>query len=162
ARRAAAHRRTARRAPPKARRHIRDRSRSRRRAPARPRALPARRERRNLESAQLRTNRCLLARRALRRDGRSSPSQDRTRRRRDPPHHRFHRGQSMSEDLDAKAEALLVQMTRARRRAKPRVAEALYDAEDREVSTPFGTVQAWRLGDGPAVLLVHGWEDDNA
>lgn len=68
----------------------------------------------------------------------------------------------MSEDIDAKAEALLLQMTRARRRAKPRVAEALYDAEDREIETPFGTVQAWRLGEGPAVLLVHGWEDDNA
>jgi len=31
-----------------------------------------------------------------------------------------------------------------------------------EIDTPFGAVAAWRLGEGPAVLLVHGWEDDNA
>lgn len=68
----------------------------------------------------------------------------------------------MSDDLDAQAEALLMRMTRARRRARPRVAEAFYDAEDATVETPFGSVQAWRLGEGPAVLMVHGWEDDNA
>ncbi len=68
----------------------------------------------------------------------------------------------MSDDLEAQAEALLLRMTRARRRAKPRTAEAFYDAEDKVVETSFGNVQAWRLGEGPAVLLVHGWEDDHA
>jgi pimeloyl-ACP methyl ester carboxylesterase len=29
-----------------------------------------------------------------------------------------------------------------------------------EVQSPIGPVSAWRVG--PAVLLVHGWEDDNA
>ncbi len=60
------------------------------------------------------------------------------------------------------AEEALAMMTRARRRVTPRVAPALYDAQDMLVETPFGPVQAWRLGEGPAVLLVHGWEDDNA
>ena len=30
------------------------------------------------------------------------------------------------------------------------------------VPSAQGTVAAWRVGDGPAVLLVHGWEDDNS
>lgn len=68
----------------------------------------------------------------------------------------------MSDDLEAQAEQALLRMTRAQRRPKPRTAPAIYDAEDRLVETEFGKVQAWRLGDGPAVLLVHGWEDDHA
>lgn len=64
-------------------------------------------------------------------------------------------------DLDAEAEALIAAMTRPKRRVRPRIAEALRDAEDREVDTPYGKVMAWRLGKGPATLLVHGWEDDN-
>lgn len=68
----------------------------------------------------------------------------------------------MSEDLDAQAEQALLRMTRAQRRPKPRTAPAIYEAEDRLVETPFGEVQAWRLGEGPAVLLVHGWEDDHS
>jgi pimeloyl-ACP methyl ester carboxylesterase len=39
----------------------------------------------------------------------------------------------------------------------------LADADHYEIETPFGLVAAWRLGgEAPAVLLVHGWEDDNA
>ena len=30
------------------------------------------------------------------------------------------------------------------------------------METPNGPVMAWRLGAGPAALMVHGWEDDNA
>lgn len=30
------------------------------------------------------------------------------------------------------------------------------------VPSPAGVLAAWRLGKGPAVLLVHGWEDDNS
>jgi pimeloyl-ACP methyl ester carboxylesterase len=30
------------------------------------------------------------------------------------------------------------------------------------VPTRWGDLSAWRLGSGPAVLLVHGWEDDNS
>jgi pimeloyl-ACP methyl ester carboxylesterase len=66
------------------------------------------------------------------------------------------------EDIDAAAEALIERAMKPRRRARPRLAEPLQDAEDHRVETPAGPVIAWRLGQGPAVLLVHGWEDDNA
>lgn len=67
------------------------------------------------------------------------------------------------DDLDdAQARAVMEQMREPRRRVRPRLAEPLRDAEDREIETPVGPVMAWRLGTGPAVLLVHGWEDDNA
>lgn len=49
-----------------------------------------------------------------------------------------------------------------RRRTVPRVAEPLQRVDITEVSGPQGRIAAWRLGEGPAVLLVHGWEDDNA
>lgn len=68
----------------------------------------------------------------------------------------------MSEDLDKKAEELLFRLMGVRRRVAPRIAEAFRRAEDVVVETPVGRVQAWRLGEGPAVMLVHGWEDDHA
>lgn len=64
--------------------------------------------------------------------------------------------------LDADARDLLDQLRTPKRRVRPRLAEPLRDAEDRQVDTPAGPVMAWRLGEGPAALLVHGWEDDNA
>ncbi len=66
------------------------------------------------------------------------------------------------DEIDTEARALLEQMRTPKRRVRPRLAEPLHDAEDRVVETPVGRVTAWRLGAGPAVLLVHGWEDDNA
>jgi len=64
--------------------------------------------------------------------------------------------------LDAEAKALLEEAAKPKRRVRPRLARRLADAQDLEVDTPNGPVMAWRLGDGPATLLVHGWEDDNA
>jgi len=64
--------------------------------------------------------------------------------------------------LDAEAMALLEEAAKPKRRVRPRLARRLADAQDLEVDTPNGPVMAWRLGDGPASLLVHGWEDDNA
>ena len=64
-------------------------------------------------------------------------------------------------DLDADAEELIEAMTVPKRRVRPRIAEVLREAEDREIATPYGGVKAWRLGRGPATLLVHGWDDDN-
>lgn len=49
-----------------------------------------------------------------------------------------------------------------RRRARPRLAEAFRAAEDFDVAGPSGIISAWRLGEGPAILCVHGWEDDHA
>lgn len=66
------------------------------------------------------------------------------------------------DEIDAEARALLEQMRTPKRRVRPRLAEPLRDAQDHVVETPAGRVAAWRLGSGPAVLLVHGWEDDNA
>lgn len=43
-----------------------------------------------------------------------------------------------------------------------RVAERLGAVDPVLVPTRWGVLSAWRLGIGPAVLLVHGWEDDNS
>ena len=64
--------------------------------------------------------------------------------------------------LDDEALQLLATVMVPRRRARPRIGEPFRDAEDFRVETPNGKLAAWRLGTGPAVLLVHGWEDDNA
>lgn len=64
--------------------------------------------------------------------------------------------------LDEEARALLNDALTPRRRARQRLAEPLRDAQSVEIQTPSGKIAAWRLGEGPAVLLVHGWQDDNA
>ena len=66
-----------------------------------------------------------------------------------------------SDELDDLARQILDTMMRPKRRVRPRIAEAFRDADDMEVETPDGSVMSWRLGKGPATLLVHGWEDDN-
>lgn len=63
----------------------------------------------------------------------------------------------MSDDA-VRAHEFIRQLGHPRRRARPRVAPGLIDAEHRMVDG----VAAWRLGQGPAVLLVHGWEDDHS
>jgi pimeloyl-ACP methyl ester carboxylesterase len=67
-----------------------------------------------------------------------------------------------STTLDEQAIALLKEGGRPRRRARPRVSRALAEAADHNLVTPFGEIAAWKLGEGPAVLMVHGWEDDNS
>lgn len=64
-------------------------------------------------------------------------------------------------DLDAEAEELIEALTIPKRRVRPRLAEPLRAATEQDVETTSGPVRAWRLGKGPAVLLVHGWDDDN-
>lgn len=64
--------------------------------------------------------------------------------------------------VDDEARALLAEVLTPRRRARVRLAEPLRAAEETTVQTPGGAVRAWRLGEGPAVLCVHGWQDDNA
>ncbi|MBI1251724.1 MAG: alpha/beta fold hydrolase [Alphaproteobacteria bacterium] len=60
------------------------------------------------------------------------------------------------------AETFMQFVMTPRRRARPRVAEPLRGAADFDIDTPTGKIAAWRLGEGPAILCVHGWEDDNA
>jgi pimeloyl-ACP methyl ester carboxylesterase len=67
-----------------------------------------------------------------------------------------------NEPLDRAARALLEEAFQPRRRVRPRLAEPLRDAAEAEVEAPGGVMALWRLGEGPAVLLVHGFEDDNA
>lgn len=64
--------------------------------------------------------------------------------------------------LDDEARALLTEVMTPKRRARVRLAEPLRDAQSFEIETPHGKIAAWRLGEGPAVLCVHGWQDDNA
>lgn len=64
--------------------------------------------------------------------------------------------------LEEQARALLSEVMTPKRRARQRLAEPLRNAQDFEIETPQGKVAAWRLGEGPAVLLVHGWQDDNS
>lgn len=66
------------------------------------------------------------------------------------------------DDLDAAAHRLIVEMALIRRRKAPRIAPALVDAEHAMTATRMGAVATWRTAPGPAVLLVHGWEDDNS
>jgi pimeloyl-ACP methyl ester carboxylesterase len=66
-------------------------------------------------------------------------------------------------DLDERAAGMLRQVGQVRRRAVPRVSEWFAPLDPVRVPTPLGDeVAAWRLGEGPAVLLVHGWEDDSS
>jgi pimeloyl-ACP methyl ester carboxylesterase len=64
----------------------------------------------------------------------------------------------MSDDANARARDFIKNLGHPRRRARPRIAPGLIEAEHLMVDG----VAAWRLGQGPAVLLVHGWEDDNS
>lgn len=64
-----------------------------------------------------------------------------------------------ADDLDAMVAAVIDRASIPGRHRAPRVAEQLADAERVDVATPHGTVAAWRVGEGPAVLLVHGWRD---
>lgn len=65
----------------------------------------------------------------------------------------------MTDDV---AEAFLRAVVGPRRRDAPRLADAFRDIDVQMVPTPAGRVAAWRVGDGPAALLVHGWEDDHS
>ncbi|MGE0830443.1 MAG: alpha/beta fold hydrolase [Hyphomonadaceae bacterium] len=63
---------------------------------------------------------------------------------------------------DEEAEQFLAYALQPRLRVRPRVSEALNGIDAREVKTPGGSLAAWRLGEGPAILLIHGWEDDHS
>jgi pimeloyl-ACP methyl ester carboxylesterase len=64
------------------------------------------------------------------------------------------------DDIDAHAQEILDNLG-PKRRVRPRLAPALTDADMIEVDSPSGQIASWRLGTGPAFLLVHGFNDDN-
>jgi len=70
--------------------------------------------------------------------------------------HNQSRRMSFDDDLQ-----VLLQACGVPRRRAPRLADRLADVEQHRVASGAGTLAAWRLGTGPAVLLVHGWEDDH-
>src|SRR5262245_65778348 len=59
-------------------------------------------------------------------------------------------------------ERVLDRVLKPRRWGEPQLAEPLVGVVRHMVSTPHGAVAAWRVGEGPAVLLVHGWQDDSS
>lgn len=64
-----------------------------------------------------------------------------------------------SREFDARVAAVIDRASIPGRHREPQLATELAAAERVDVATPHGVVAAWRVGDGPAVLLVHGWRD---
>jgi pimeloyl-ACP methyl ester carboxylesterase len=65
-------------------------------------------------------------------------------------------------EFEAAVEAFLRAMEVPSRRPEPRLAEPLAEVKQQRVPSVEGSLAAWRLGTGPAVLLVHGWEDNHS
>ena len=64
-----------------------------------------------------------------------------------------------SPDLVAMVARVIDRASIPGRGREPQLAAQLAEVEQVDVATPHGTVAAWRVGAGPAVLLVHGWRD---
>jgi pimeloyl-ACP methyl ester carboxylesterase len=71
-------------------------------------------------------------------------------------------GDAGSPSFDEMVERVLLRVTTPRRAGEPLLAAPLVDVDRVMVPTPAGAVAAWRLGDGPATMLVHGWQDDSS
>jgi pimeloyl-ACP methyl ester carboxylesterase len=65
-------------------------------------------------------------------------------------------------EFDDAVQEFLREYAVPKRLREARVADRLSTVESHVVHTRWGALRAWRLGSGPAVLLVHGWEDDNS
>jgi pimeloyl-ACP methyl ester carboxylesterase len=63
------------------------------------------------------------------------------------------------DDLDVMVARVIDRASIPGRRREPRLASQLEHAEQLTVATEHGNVAAWRVGAGPAALLVHGWRD---
>jgi pimeloyl-ACP methyl ester carboxylesterase len=59
-------------------------------------------------------------------------------------------------------QAFLREYAVPKRLREARMAEGLAPIPATVVASRWGDLSAWRLGSGPAVLLVHGWQDDNS
>jgi len=65
-------------------------------------------------------------------------------------------------DFDAAVEAFLLSIVKPSRRPEPRTAARLVSVEEQRIRSHGVMVSAWRLGADPAVLLIHGWEDNHS
>jgi pimeloyl-ACP methyl ester carboxylesterase len=61
--------------------------------------------------------------------------------------------------LDAMVAEIIDRASIPGRSREPKLATPLAGCERLDISTPHGDVAAWRAGDQPAALLVHGWRD---
>jgi len=64
--------------------------------------------------------------------------------------------------FDDEVQAFLLGEVRPARLREPRRADLLEGVEPETVPSRAGRLAAWRIGNGPAVLLVHGWQDDSS
>src|SRR5262245_40747081 len=64
--------------------------------------------------------------------------------------------------FDEMVQTVLDRVVKPRRFAEPQRASPLAGVDPMMVATPHGRVAAWRVGQGPAVVLVHGWQDDSS
>ncbi len=64
--------------------------------------------------------------------------------------------------FDEMVERVLLRVTTPRRSGEPELATPLVGFDCVMVPTPAGAVAAWRVGEGPATVLVHGWQDDSS
>jgi pimeloyl-ACP methyl ester carboxylesterase len=64
--------------------------------------------------------------------------------------------------FDAMVHTLFDRVTTPRRWREPQLAAPLAGIDRVMVPTPHGAVAAWRVGSGPATMLVHGWQDDSS
>jgi pimeloyl-ACP methyl ester carboxylesterase len=65
-------------------------------------------------------------------------------------------------DFDIAVQDFLREYAIPKQLREARVAERLQTVEPVRVPSRWGDLCAWRLGSGPAALLVHGWQDDNS
>lgn len=66
------------------------------------------------------------------------------------------------QSFDEMVETVLNRVVKPRRFGEPQRATPLSEIAPTMVATPHGNVAAWREGDGPATILVHGWQDDSS
>jgi pimeloyl-ACP methyl ester carboxylesterase len=65
-------------------------------------------------------------------------------------------------EFTAEVDAFLRSMVTPSRRPEPRVADRLTSVERHQIPSGDGVIAAWRLGADPAVLLIHGWQDNHS
>ena len=67
-----------------------------------------------------------------------------------------------TEEFEDAVDRLLRAFAVPRRLREPRVPDRLRDVAPVGVDCRHGTLAVWRIGEGPAALLVHGYEDDSS